>query len=121
MKRDMDLIRKILLKIGEYNGDDALQDIQIEGYTPEEIAYHVYLLENAGLIEGKVLFCIDSVKPSGYAIFRLNWNGQEFLDACRNEGIWVKAKEKLKSIGGDAPIEVFKALIIEIMKKQLGM
>jgi len=51
----------------------------------------------------------------------LTWNGHEFLDAARNEGVWSKAKEKLKSIGGDVPLDVVKAVLIEITKRQLGL
>lgn len=49
----------------------------------------------------------------------MSWDGHDFLDASRNEGIWEKAKEKLRTIGNDVPIEVIKVVLIDIMKKQL--
>lgn len=118
MKRDMDLIRKILLKVEEYIGDDPIQNIQIEGHTEEDIAYNIYLLENAGLIEGKTLFGMDSVKPAGYAIFRLNWKGHEFLDASRDDKRWKQAKEIMGKLGG-ASLDMVMVILTELMKKQV--
>ena len=51
MKRDMDLIREILLKIEDYPGSDMGDIPKIEGYSEAEIYYHVWLLYDAGLIE----------------------------------------------------------------------
>lgn len=119
MKRNMDLIRKILLKIEDSNVGEPLAEIKIEGYESNEIAYNISLLKNAEFIEGEILYEMGSVIPSAYVIFGMTWDGHDFLDACRNEGIWEKAKEKLRTIGNDVPIEVIKAVLIEIMKKQL--
>lgn len=119
MKRDMDLIRKILLEIELYNGDDDIQTLRIEPYPDGVITYHVSLLKDAGLIDATILFGWGSVKPTGYSIRHLTWQGHEFLDACRNEGIWTKAKEKLQSIGGDVPLDVLKTVLVGIMTKQL--
>ena len=119
MKRDLDLIRKILLKVEDSNVDEALTNIKIEGYENDEIAYNLSLLKNAGYIEGEILYEMGSVVPSAYMIFGMTWIGHDFLDACRNEGIWAKAKEKIRAIGEDVPLDVFKAVLIDIMTKQL--
>ena len=49
MKRDMDLIRKILLLM---EVEPQRKVPGIEGYTSEQIGHHVYLMMQAGLIEG---------------------------------------------------------------------
>ena len=51
MKRDMDLARQILLKIEEYPDPTGWVDIIIEGYSDQEISYHIKLLYQAKLIE----------------------------------------------------------------------
>jgi hypothetical protein len=120
MKRDMDLVRKILLAMEE-NPDGFFNGIPaIKGYSADQVGYHVYLMLQAGLVEGSDVTPCGRQSPVAIPSC-LTWQGHEFLDACRNERVWAKAKEKLKLIGGDAPIEVIKVLLIELTKKQLGM
>lgn len=51
MRRDMNLIRKLILEL-----EDALPErepnLNIEGYTEEQVRYHLYLLHDAGLVYG---------------------------------------------------------------------
>ena len=98
MKRDMDLVRAILLDIETNN---VLHEYpytpQIPGYCLEEIAYHVEIMEDAGLLFGNVTWDRQPV----IALGRMGWKGHEFLDASRNETLWKKAKEKaLAKTGG---------------------
>lgn len=50
MKRDLHLIKKILLKIEEEYENTTLFGLKIEGYTTQQIANHVELLYGEGLI-----------------------------------------------------------------------
>ena len=56
MKRDMDLVRSILLAI-EANQNDPFDwiDLDIPGRSPWEVAYHIMILAEAGLIEAQDL------------------------------------------------------------------
>lgn len=41
----------------------------------------------------------------------LTWDGHEFLDSIRNDNVWIKAKEGIKSKGlelGSVPFSVLK-------------
>lgn len=52
MKRNWDLIRKILLKLEEKADSTSwLESTDIKGYDAKTVAYHYKLLSNAGLIE----------------------------------------------------------------------
>lgn len=118
MKRDMDLVRKILLAM-EANPQGFFNEMPaIEGYSADRVGYHVYLMMQAGLVEGSDVTTMDSEGPEAIPSC-LTWQGHEFLDACRNEGIWAKAKERLQSIGGDVPLDVLKTVLVGIMTKQL--
>jgi hypothetical protein len=48
MKRDMDLVRKILLQIEEHPHGFAPNYLAIEDYTQEQIGFHVLLMGEAG-------------------------------------------------------------------------
>jgi hypothetical protein len=118
MKRDMDLIRKMLLTI-EADEHGFAPEIQIPDYTQEEIGYHAILLKEAGLAIVSDLTSFGSSSPIGKVV-RLTWAGHEFLDAARENQIWNQAKDKINQIGG-ATIQIWIALLTELIKKKLGL
>lgn len=50
MKRDMELVRLILLKIEEEYHSTVIYNLKITGYDSETVAYHCKILNEAGLI-----------------------------------------------------------------------
>lgn len=112
MKRDMDLIRLILIEVEKMVNWSDWEHTNIEDYTHEEISYHVMLLKEAGLIEAKG-FCDGGEWIPG----RLTWDGHEFLDSTRNETVWKKVKGKITEMGGGLAFEVIKFLSVTYSKE----
>jgi DNA-binding transcriptional ArsR family regulator len=81
MKRDFELVREILLKIEEKESAKGWIEIQLDGFTPEQISYHIKLLDEAGFIEARDASTNDRIcwKP-----MNLTWEGHEFLDTARD-------------------------------------
>ncbi len=50
MKRDFDLIRKLVFAIEECPSGQMPEGL--DGYTPDQVGYHNYLLVDAGLAKG---------------------------------------------------------------------
>lgn len=119
MKRDMDLVRKILLEIEKNTGDEPLKEILVDGYQKEEIAYQVYLLQQAGLVEAFLSYVNSQTKPKDYYIYKMTWAGHDFLDACRDEGRWKKAKQVVAKMGGDVSFDVLKSVLFQLMMSQI--
>jgi hypothetical protein len=115
MKRDMDLVRLILMQMED---DEAPADMST--YSEDQILYHCGLVIQAGLVEGKVVED-NQGNIRGAAMQRLTWAGHDFLDAARNDAIWKKAREKIVSIGGAWTIEILKALLLHETKVSLGI
>ncbi len=93
MKRDLDLIRKILQIVEECDNPNGIGGkLTVPGYDDSFVSYHIKLLMDAGLVEA-VDAC--TLGPNGYLFIpkNLTWEGHEFLDASRDEKIWKKAKE----------------------------
>lgn len=94
MKRDYELIRKILLKVEENNG----KVLHYKTYTSPQEAYHCDIMIQAGLLDGKLL----DKKPNGTSwvlnrivqVYDLTWDGHNFLDSIREETVWKKSKRK---------------------------
>lgn len=118
MKRDMDLIRKILLAI-EADEHGFAPKIEIDGYTEEEIGYHAILLGEAGLVKVSDVTSMGNKSPEAI-ITRLTWAGHEFLDASRNNRIWNQAKDAIAIVGG-ASIQVWTEVLSSYVKKNLGL
>ena len=91
MKRDMDMVRSLLLKIeAEESGETYYTDDQDE-------CYHLQIMIDGGLINGWVRD--DGVDGFSAEIDRMTWKGHEFLEAIRNEGVWEKVKAHFKEKG----------------------
>jgi Hypothetical protein (DUF2513) len=127
LKRDMDLIRELLLKLeslseqpGEVfvlNGDDPR--LAVDGYSADQITYHLGLLREARLIE-----CPGSLPMLGVTFSRLSWRGHDFLDSVRNPETWTRTKEGARKIGGwtvDLLVDMAKAYTKHLAKEKLGL
>jgi hypothetical protein len=120
MKRDLDLIRKMILAIEDHPSGWAPQDLAFEGYTPEQVGYHAYLLVNAGLARGDYAERVGSDGPEGY-ISSLTWAGHEFAAAARDESRWKKAMEIVKEKGGNITVTVLAQLLLNLTKVTFGL
>jgi len=120
MKRDMDLIRNILLRIEKYphfpsylnkeEVNDNPISLEFKHYDEETINYHIKLLVEAGIVE-KFPKASYPYVPRG-----LTWDGHEYLDLMKDESAWEQAKEMMKKTGGMA-FEILIRVLLEIAAK----
>lgn len=115
MKRDMDLVRKILFEVEKEPYTGVGNEINIPEYSGDDIEYHLMLLEEAGFIEVAPRGMSESLKPT-----RLTWEGHEFLDAARDNTRWEKAKGAMSQAGGFA-LDVMKQLLVQYLKAELKL
>ncbi|MFG0771308.1 DUF2513 domain-containing protein [Vibrio plantisponsor] len=119
MKRDMALIRRLLISIEKH--PDRISGFKFEDYKPEDINYHVALLIDAGLLEGDYVrsHSTSSMAPTRFVITSMTWSGHEFLDNLRQEDIWNVIKTKFKDDSVATVIAVAKELAVNFAKKKL--
>ena len=121
MRRDMDLVREILLAI-EKNEKDPLGwiDLELPNRSRKEVAYHVMLLHQAGLITAHD---VSTMGADGFdwRPKSLTWQGHEFLEAARNDTIWRKAVGRMVEVTGGVSLDVLKDLLIASGKQALGL
>jgi hypothetical protein len=117
MKRDMDLIRDILLVV-EKQDHGGLIKVEIEGHSPHDINYHMVLLRDAGLVEAAVMQSQDElyVQP-----IRLTWAGHEFIDSARSSKVWEGAKTFAMKTTGTLTLEALKLAIPIVIKNLMSM
>jgi YD repeat-containing protein len=112
----MDLVREILLEIESQPFTGEGLDLSIEGYTPEEITYHVMILCEAGLIDSEVL---STFSGTDWRPTRLTWDGHEFLAAARDESRWKTATSTVLEKAGGLAFEVLRQLLMKLMMEQV--
>ena len=139
MKRDMDLVRGILLAIEEkevVGGCDFREVIEwlkdnkyitSSDEDRDKVLAHCGILVDGGLAEQ----CYDPLMPDASrqdkwfffddSRIRLCWEGHEFLDNVRQDKLWEQAKDKIDSAGGSLSFEVVKALVTELAKSAVGL
>lgn len=96
MKLDNDLIRELLLYIEE-NGDyeKGLYDIDINGYTQDEIKYHLIILNESQYIKSNKIKTIGMLEESIIPI-RLTEKGHRYIENIRDNKVWNYIKRQLK-------------------------
>lgn len=117
MKRDLELVKKILTHFEEKTDWKHEENIQIDGYEPDLISYHIHIMYEGGLLNGEP---IQSAQGRIYNVlpFRLTWEGHEFLDSIKG-GRWDTIWKKVKDKGGNFTFEVVKKLATKLAEDQL--
>ena len=121
MKRDMDLVRTILQKVESSEDPWGLHEtLDIEGYTQNQISYHIKLLHEAGLLDAQ------EVSEMGRDGFRwwpgsLTWAGQDFLNAAKDDSLWKKAKETVIKPGASFTFDLLLAWLKAQVTTTLGL
>lgn len=115
MKRDMDLVRCILLHVERHEEDSAPMQLRIETHTEEEVSYHVRLLAQANYIDA---MCAKGVVAAVWKPMGFTWKGHELLDDIRDEAVWARVKELVNDKGGSASLAVLHQLAADVSKQR---
>lgn len=122
MKRNMDLVREILLQIEERDqGQRRWVELTIPEHSESEVVEHLFLLHETGLIEGNDT---SSIGERDFKARRLTAAGHDFLDSVRDPKIWKKAKDGAEAAGGFSLGilgDIAKGLIKTQIKKATGV
>ncbi|MBQ8691309.1 MAG: DUF2513 domain-containing protein [Phascolarctobacterium sp.] len=112
MKRDLDLMRQIMLDLEAMphlgNNINALfPNLTKEDY--EKISFHVALLSDAGYLKlGMVLMGYGF---HNYYIERITDTGHQFIQLIREDTVWNKCKKHCVEFGASLTIEILKSII----------
>ncbi|MCK3654232.1 hypothetical protein A4G19_10590 [Pasteurellaceae bacterium Macca] len=117
MKRDWDLIRRILFKLeAQAEAKCYLQDSDIVGFLPETVSYHYKLMKEAGLIEA---IDYSGMNEVNFVATGLTWQGHELLDKIRHDNVWNNIKATVKNKSLDLSFEAIKTAISTLIKVSL--
>tara|TARA_R110001592_G_scaffold363402_1_gene688355 strand:+ start:62264 stop:62644 length:381 start_codon:yes stop_codon:yes gene_type:complete len=114
MKRDWDLIRRILLEIENspdmetflnFSESGYLYTNNLKDYEKEQIIYHIQLLVNAGFIS------TNADLYGEQEITGLSWKGHEYAEKLRDTARWEMIKSYISEKGLDLGSDTIMSLI----------
>ena len=124
MKRDMDLVRDILLMVERAERAlpvGAFYDLRA---SRELVDYHLELLIAHGFLDGTLHGSWGS-RVIGGSIDGLTWDGQDFLEAVRDDGVWGSVRRAVRDTVGSTTFDVTKSVSVAVaesmIKSHLGV
>lgn len=108
MKRDMELIRLLLLAQETGEAPPELSE-----FSRQETLYNYALMNDAGLIIASFAEGNGGI-PDDVRVYRLTWAGHDFLDATKDSKIWKMAKAHVIKPGASWTF----SLLLEWLKQQ---
>lgn len=117
MKRDMEVIRKIILAVK--SSEEQVQSV--EGVPDDKFNYHTMLLKEAGLIKGTVSASKNqNIIPNIALITDLTWDGHDFADSIGDDTVWNTAKGRIQEVGSWT-FDLFLECVKQEAKKRIGL
>lgn len=120
MRRNMDKVRELLLKLGR-----GVETLEFNNLVDNEklYIYHLNILEEAGFVTWRKSY-EDYSKKTYFDEPRLTWKGNDYLDNIASENIWNKTKKIIISKGievSEIPFSIIKEIAKNQLKKTIGM
>ncbi|MGB7328742.1 MAG: DUF2513 domain-containing protein [Rubripirellula sp.] len=122
MKRDMNLIRAIVLAVRDHEGRPGAGEVQtlISDSENDVFGYHIALLVQSQMMSG-----VDTGPRKdrfGVTNLALTWAGQNFADNIVSDEVWTSARKKLDDAKLEsASFEVWSQVVVaEIMERLSG-
>ena len=122
MKRDMELVRGILIagrdsekSLNSNEIHTALDKVFPDGpkWSNRQIFYNAKIMEEAGLISVNIVPYGDV--GGAFTNLQVSWDGQEFLDNVSNPPVWEKVKQKAGGLGFAAMKAVAAKLAVDLV------
>lgn len=121
MKRDFDLIRRILIAVEAAGYGTVKTSDFVEAGIPEAlVADHFVQLVEHGLIRATINDSLEWGPLTGIAL-RLTAEGHDFLAAIKNDTVWETTRTVVLKKGGAATLSIVYELAKSFLATKLGI
>ncbi len=117
MRRDMDLIRDMLLTTGDAPAPVDARTFVDDAHDWGTVVYNLDMIRQANLAE--IRFGRTALGVVRATVGPLTWAGNEYVDAIRDNNVWKKVKRTLAQTVGGATLDTVKALAVKIATDML--
>lgn len=118
MKRNMELVRKILMELADSECPLDATVFVDDAHDFQFVAYHFDIMSQAGLVDASV----HKEWGGSYTVAEvssLTWEGQDFLASVKSPKVWSRVKSMVAKHAGDAAFETIKTLAVKAMGELL--
>jgi Hypothetical protein (DUF2513) len=119
MKRDLDLVRQLMLQIEALPASPPVQYRMSEIEDPVLLA-HLEMLIEAGLVNGKITRS-HGVRGDVISVSGLTWQGHEWVEMVRSQSLWNEVKSAVLDGGGVLTFELTKAIATKLLRARLAL
>lgn len=121
MRRNMDLVREILIEASKSDKEVSASDIAEKSskYSLEEIIYNIKIMGEGNLIN--VYIDEREVGVVDAYVMDITWHGNEFLDSISSNEIWEKIKNNFSDKIINIPFDILVTLAKLYLKNKLGL
>ena len=119
MKRDLDLVRQLMLQIEALPAAPPVQYRMSEIEDPVLLA-HLEMLIEAGLVNGRISRS-QGARGDVISVSGLSWQGHEWIDMVRSQSLWNEVKSAVLDGGGVLTFELTKAVAAKIFRARLAL
>lgn len=92
MKRDLNLVKEILLWAIDHEESGIAKNPDIPEYTQDQVAHHIYLMERARLVEAENITTVHDVCKKSH-LLGITWDGHKFLELTKEPTTWNLIKD----------------------------
>lgn len=125
MRRDLDLVRSILIYVEDADSEVDAGDMATKRWPIELVAYHVRLMAHHGLIDVSRDISDMNGSTIELTVAGITWDGQDYLDSIREPKVWKKVKKILADTVGSTTLDVVRQtgsmVALSMVREGLGM
>ena len=119
MKRDLDLVRQLMLQIEALPAAPPVQYRMSEIEDPVLLA-HLEMLIEAGLVSGRISRS-QGARGDVISVSGLTWQGHEWVEMVRSHSLWNEVKSAVLDGGGVLTFELTRAMAAKLLRARLAL
>ena len=119
MKRDLDLVRQLMLQIEALPAAPPVQYRMSEIEDPVLLA-HLEMLIEAGLVSGRISRS-QGARGDVISVSGLTWQGHEWVEMVRSQSLWNEVKSAVLDGGGVLTFELTRAMAAKLLRARLAL
>jgi hypothetical protein len=119
MKRDLDLVRQLMLQIEALPASPPVQ-YRADEVEDSVLLKHLEMLISAGLVAGKISQS-HGARGDVISISGLTWEGHEWVEMVRSQALWNEVKTTLMERAGAMTFELTRSVARRILHARVAL